>query len=390
MFGKKRFVIYFSRNKFLVAKVVGKKIKNSKEYNWDNTTLDLSLAKAAKEFKIKTLRILLSKEVSYVLRLNVPSNLSGQEERNYIAKKASETIPENLTDLDWDYREVRFGDAKSEKEKSVIVFAPVKGLFKLLSDSANKLNINVEAVEAEAISAVRNASPIIGLAIKEDLGGKDADVLNISPLDLVKEEVKGEDTSDDSLLIEEAKKLKEDEEEKEIKPDEEKAIQLLKVTKDANLFSTILIIVVILTIIAGGGYLVYRFNIISSMIRQDDSNESETIEMVTPSAGPTPIPTLAPEGIDLSSYSLQIQNGSGTAGEADLVLETLAAEGFEDIQTSNADSFDYQETVVRLGSDVLDQVYDIVDRALNSDYKLVKEENTDDSFDIVIIVGKRV
>lgn len=97
--------------------------------------------------------------------------------------------------------------------------------------------------------------------------------------------------------------------------------------------------------------------------------------------------------IVLSDYALQVQNGSGIAGEADLVAEILLAEGFEEIDTANADNYDYVETEVRLTESVSQKLYEEIERALNSDYLIASEAgviDTTSDFDVIVIVGERL
>jgi len=109
-----------------------------------------------------------------------------------------------------------------------------------------------------------------------------------------------------------------------------------------------------------------------------------------PEASPEPSPAL--EAVELSSYSTQVLNGSGIVGEAGLVKDVLETEGFEDINTSNADNYDYTNTEVSLKDDVSESIYDLIKQALNNDYTVILDSDplTDDSdYDVVITVGEK-
>ena len=95
----------------------------------------------------------------------------------------------------------------------------------------------------------------------------------------------------------------------------------------------------------------------------------------------------------MSEYKIEVQNGSGIAGEAGIVSEILEAEGFSEIETANADSYEYKQTEVKLKEETSEKVYEVVERALNSDYSIVKSDevlSSDSDFDVIIIVGERL
>jgi hypothetical protein len=109
---------------------------------------------------------------------------------------------------------------------------------------------------------------------------------------------------------------------------------------------------------------------------------------------PTPVvistPTPEPEEIDLSKYSVQVLNGSGITGAAAAVQGLLKEQGFENIEIGNATSSGFTNTEVRLKKDVPNEVYEQIKKSL-SDYSVIKDSllAKDDSYDIIITVGKR-
>ena len=137
-----------------------------------------------------------------------------------------------------------------------------------------------------------------------------------------------------------------------------------------------------------GGILYSRSAINSEDIRSK-ANETQETEI-------TPTITIAPveevEEIDLSKYKLQVLNGSGIAGQAGAVDELLQAEGFAESDMDNADSYDYQDTEIQLKSGTPKEVYDSIERALNSDYQVVKGDalDKDSNFDVIVIVGQKL
>ncbi|MBU1256703.1 LytR C-terminal domain-containing protein [Patescibacteria group bacterium] len=147
-----------------------------------------------------------------------------------------------------------------------------------------------------------------------------------------------------------------------------------------------------ITLVVGGaltGGILYSRSATNNQDIRSKANETPEA-VVTETVTETPTPT--PEELDLTEYTLQIQNGSGTAGQAGAVDEILQAEGFNEADTTNADSYDYQDTEVQLKADTPKAVYDTIERALNSDYdvKLGDALEEDSEFDVVIIVGQKI
>ena len=113
--------------------------------------------------------------------------------------------------------------------------------------------------------------------------------------------------------------------------------------------------------------------------------------IITSSPEPSPEATDSAE-INLTDYSIKILNGSGEKGEASAVRSLLITEGFEDIDTANADNYDYTDTEVSLKADVSETIYDTIEAVLSETYTLLLDSDplTDDSdYDVVIIVGQK-
>ena len=121
--------------------------------------------------------------------------------------------------------------------------------------------------------------------------------------------------------------------------------------------------------------------------KNDSKKELETI---VPSPAEEPTPTVIE--VDRSSLIIQVLNGSGESGVAGTMSELLIEKGYsEDIDTGNADNYDYAETVVQIKKDKEDEFLDTLLDDLKKDYSLSSEIETLDEeseFDVVIIVGK--
>ncbi len=149
---------------------------------YDESTVSESINLLLGKIKTKSVRLLLGQEFAYVVNFSIPSHIQGSEERLYVYRKLSELIPDVLNDNEWDYRESEADHKKisiDDQEKKIIAFALVKNKYSNISNVLDNLPVLIDAVEPEEISLARNPNPIIGIALKNDIKGKDNNTLNI-------------------------------------------------------------------------------------------------------------------------------------------------------------------------------------------------------------------
>lgn len=104
-------------------------------------------------------------------------------------------------------------------------------------------------------------------------------------------------------------------------------------------------------------------------------SQTATIITPTPIAGATASPTVTPEpAIDLTKYTINIFNGSGTPGEAGRVKTLLTTTGFKTGTTANAATYDYTKTVIKAKSTVDSAFISALSATLGKNY--VVEETT--------------
>ncbi|KKQ51851.1 hypothetical protein A2865_04485 [Candidatus Woesebacteria bacterium RIFCSPHIGHO2_01_FULL_39_17] len=365
-------IIAIAKDKIIAAEIdLGTKEKTleSSEFGWTSETLDLAFAEIVKRFKTKKFRILVADELSYIVRLSVDSNLSSGQERQFLSDQLKEKIPESLAPGEWDYKEIVSSEGVDGKE--VIVFALVRDFYEVLRRAVTNTGLIVEAVEPEVVAKTRDANPIIGLAMKEDITGRDEEVLNI----ILKE---GKEKATET--VSEAK-TQEVSDEEEIKP-EKKGVLTLRMS-----FTTLILLILF----------VVGLIVLAKMFLFKKPNESTEVSSDV-TLSPSPVSTETPEPteeveVGTSEYKVQVQNGSGVIGEADVVAEILTSEGFKNIETGNADSYTYQKTEIRVKKDTPDEVFETINKALNSDYEVIlSDERLADTlpFDAIIIIGKRI
>lgn len=177
MFTKSFTVIIIFRKKLIACRVkpgTRREIRDVREFGWDENTLEIVLSKIKSLYKVDTVRMLLTREVSYVLRMTIPKELELSDKRQYIVEKLSERIPEQVGVNDFDFAQIGESTANDE---NILVFAPIAELTTTLKKSTAGLTI--EAAEPEELAKTRDANPIIGIALKGDLRGKDEHVLNL-------------------------------------------------------------------------------------------------------------------------------------------------------------------------------------------------------------------
>lgn len=179
LFTRKIDVLYINDRVAELARVSLSKTPNIiKHFRSQHNGLNIleSLNLLFKNIKTKSVYLLLDQEYTYVVTFSIPLHIQGSEERLYVYRKLSELIPEVLEDKDWDYRE----SSQNVEDKNVVAFAIVKDRCSKIIEALQSIPIEVKAIEPEEISISRNQNPIIGMALKNDIYGRDNRSLNIS------------------------------------------------------------------------------------------------------------------------------------------------------------------------------------------------------------------
>jgi len=173
----KRSIVYSKVNVWRKKIIKSRQINLPEEVDWGKESFTKAFLYFKNKFKIQNIRILLSDDLSYYLKLYVPTNIQNDKERDFIYKKICYEIPEVFGDEEWDYRELNTSDKVGYKR--AIVFAPVKRIYVDLADVTKRINLHVSAIEPVSFAKLRNSNPIIGLALKTDIKGKDERILNL-------------------------------------------------------------------------------------------------------------------------------------------------------------------------------------------------------------------
>ena len=148
-----------------------------------------------------------------------------------------------------------------------------------------------------------------------------------------------------------------------------------------------LLYLIVLLLIAGavaGGIYYYNQN-----VTQIGEVEEVIVDEVIKEKEEVTEPTLAPEEVDLSIFSINVLNGSGVAGEAEKVATTLSNAGFA---SPNADNQNYTDTIVGHKATVPQSVIDELVSSLESNYTVEISNDTlgeDGDYDFIVTVGER-
>ena len=145
----------------------------------------------------------------------------------------------------------------------------------------------------------------------------------------------------------------------------------------------IIIGVLIVAIIAVGGFMYYQSVQEKLATPPTDTEVALSEEKEKPT--PTPEKNMKP-----GDYSIQVQNGSGIVGQAGVVQELLEENEYNIESTGNADTYDYEETVIQAKKDVSEAWLDDIKKVLKEKYDVqtkVEELSEDADTDVVVIVG---
>lgn len=145
-----------------------------------------------------------------------------------------------------------------------------------------------------------------------------------------------------------------------------------------------LLIVILLLLIAGvAGFFLTQ------------SQSGEELPSPTPSfqetATETPEATTTPAPISKADIKIEVQNGTGVAGEAGFLQTTLKAMGFENITVGNAATQDATTTTITFSSKISKEIQDELTTKLKTIYTSLetKTSSTLTKSDILIVTGTR-
>ena len=153
--------------------------------------------------------------------------------------------------------------------------------------------------------------------------------------------------------------------------------------KKSKVNGTVWVVLFAIAVIVIGGFVLSR-----QQKKVPEAKKDVVVEKKEPS------PTAKPK-IEKSSVKIQVVNGTGTPGQAGIVVKVLEGAGYsaDNIKTDNAEKFTTLTTTITARTDFEEIVNDIKD-VLKPTFEEITVDssnlNTDSEFDIVIVTGGKL
>lgn len=154
MFDSPKYILYFLSQTIQVATVTGtppsQKVVKKEEIPWTKETLSQTLIGIKKKFGAACF-IMVDDDLAFTFGIVIPTDT--KDERSFIRIKASESVPEEVDDFGWDYKEVL---ETVDKKNKIVQFASLDNQFyQSLSKAVRDSGIKIEAMEPMTCSLAR-------------------------------------------------------------------------------------------------------------------------------------------------------------------------------------------------------------------------------------------
>jgi len=145
----------------------------------------------------------------------------------------------------------------------------------------------------------------------------------------------------------------------------------------------IIFIVVPIGFLAFGGFLYFSNNFNTDFLKKEPE---KTIKL--PQASPTPTEA----EVDKEAYEIEVQNGSGIAGEGARVKEILEKAGFKTGAVGNADNSNYTDTIITVNNEIPEGFIEELTKVLEERGSVGKVEKfaTGQDGEVLVIVGSEL
>lgn len=153
------------------------------------------------------------------------------------------------------------------------------------------------------------------------------------------------------------------------------------------IFAVSVVTALIIGFVAGGVY-VYFTGVKGT---KKDTTADTTLSSPAPLPTNTASTTPTAKPVNIAEYGISILNGSGTVGEATRANDLVEGDGFTVINTGNAKTFDFTDTVIQATSIVPETVIERLEESLSKQYSVVIGDPLPDSseYDIVVTLGAK-
>ncbi|GEM_PF-3399139 len=142
----------------------------------------------------------------------------------------------------------------------------------------------------------------------------------------------------------------------------------------------IILVVVPVGFLMFGGFLYFSKNFNTDFLKKEPE---KSIKL--PEISPTPTEV----EVNKEAYEIEVQNGSGIAGEGARVKEILEKEGFKTGAVGNADNSNYTDTIITVNDDVPDAYIEELTKVLEERGSVgkVKKFATGEDGEVLVIIG---
>jgi flagellar biosynthesis GTPase FlhF len=243
------------------------------------------------------------------------------------------------------------------------------------------------------VTEIDNAK--VTIEVEETVDPKEAEKEEPQAAEENKEEAEASESTQEqnqaSTIAEEPENAQEEAKNTEAEESEEpkSETEVVQTFDDSDGFSfkkmlLIILVVVPIGFLIFGGVLFFTKN-----FNMDKLKEAETEKkLVLPTTAPSP----TEEPLDKEAFTIEIQNGSGIAGEGARVSEILEEEGFKVGDVGNASSSDYEETEITVNDDVPDSYIEALTKVLEDrgEVAKVKKFASGEDGEVLVILGSDV
>jgi LytR cell envelope-related transcriptional attenuator len=156
-------------------------------------------------------------------------------------------------------------------------------------------------------------------------------------------------------------------------------------------------VVGLLIILAGGGFFLYQGSVSAPtptptpFVATITALASPTaVPTVAPTASPTPSVLPTPSSAQRTAISIEVQNGTGTTGDAGVAKAALEKAGYSKVTTANATSQNATETTLTYSSDVSMSVVNEIASALKVSFgNVVPTQATTGTAKVTVVTGPK-
>ncbi len=159
MFESKRKILSVGRNFLQGFSVRGRLVEESVSLSWSSERLKAALATMYSALG-RTVRLLVGESFTYVVTVAIPSGRtfdSLADERAEVGRLAGERIPEDMREIQWDYREVSW-ESRGDAHRFVQVIAFTASFGNAVSPLLLESGFRVVAAEPESCAIARLVS----------------------------------------------------------------------------------------------------------------------------------------------------------------------------------------------------------------------------------------